>query len=84
MSDMFANIDKLPGGPVTEAQIQRLLDISALRGGFPVTAELLYDMKISSYPPFWVLNRRSGVWDNVGIRLVGDGSVIQAPFYTWK
>lgn len=82
MQDMKENIDALPSGPVTDADIETLVAASKGDPGFPVTGEFLLRNGLQSYPPFWVLDRKTGVWENTGIRVLDVEGTIQAPFYT--
>ena len=81
MQDMRDNIDDLPSGPLTDAGIQTLVAASAGDSGFPITSEFLVRNGLLSYPPFWVLDRKSGVWDNTGIRVLDVEGTIQALLY---
>lgn len=69
---------------LTDAQIETLIAASKGDPGFPVTSEFLIRNKIFTFPPFWVLDRGSGVWDNVGMRVLDASGTIEAPFYTIK
>jgi hypothetical protein len=82
MKDLFENIDRNPGGKVTPDIMQTLVSASQGDPGFPITREFLVKNKLYAFPPFWVLDRQSGVWDNVGIRVLDVAGTIQAPFYT--
>lgn len=83
MNELRANADDNPAGPLTTEQMQRLLAASQ-SGGFPITRTFLVEQKLYTFPPFWVFDRGSGVWDNVGIRVLDTSGIIQAPFYTTK
>ena len=81
--DMKDNYYNRPEGPLTDQQIQAVLAASqADPNGFPITAQFLADNKISTFAAFWVFDRRSGVWDNEGTRLLDANGTMQAPFYT--
>ena len=84
MSVLRANEDNNPAGKLTDAQMQTMLDISTASRGFPITRTFLVDHKLYTFPPFWVFDRKSGVWDNVGIRVLDMTGTIQTPFYTIK
>jgi len=84
MNVLRSNGDNNPAGPLTDAQMQILLDASQLDRGFPITRPFLVDHKLYTFPPFWVFDRKSGVWDNVGIRVLDSAGTIQTPFYTIK
>src|SRR3989344_2279300 len=82
MQAMFDNIDDLPSGPVTPADMRKLVSASEGDPNFPITADFLARNAIYSYPPFWVLDRSGGVWENIGIRVLDVEGTIQTPFYT--
>lgn len=82
MDDMKSNIDALSSGPVTDADIETLVAASKGDPGFPITGEFLLRNGLQSYPPFWVLDRKTGVWENTGIRVLDVAGTIQSPFYT--
>ncbi|MDB5237762.1 MAG: hypothetical protein JWM46_32 [Candidatus Kaiserbacteria bacterium] len=84
MDVLRANADKNPAGTLTDVQMQKLVDVSLFDRGFPVTRAYLVEQKLYTFPPFWVFDRASGVWDNVGIRVLDTAGTIQAPFYTKK
>lgn len=84
MEDLKKNTDNSLPEPLTDAHMETLFAASKGDPGFPVTAEFMARHKIYTFPPFWVLDRGSGVWDNVGMRIVDISGVIQAPFYTIK
>jgi hypothetical protein len=81
--DMKDNYYNRPEGPLTDQQIQTVLAASqADPSGFPITAQFLADNKISTFAAFWVFDRKGGIWDNEGMRLLNAGGTMQAPFYT--
>src|SRR3989344_221477 len=82
MQAMLDNSDDLPSGPVTPADLRELVSASKGDPDFPITAEFLVRNTVYSYPPFWVLDRISGVWENIGIRVLDVEGTIQTPFYT--
>lgn len=84
MDDLKNNTDNNLPEPLTNAHMETLVAASKGDPGFPITADFLVRHKIFTFPPFWVLNRGSGVWDNVGMRVLDVSGVIQAPFYTIK
>ena len=84
MNVLRANGDNNPAGPLTDAQMQTMLDVSTAIRGFPITRTFLVEHKLYTFPPFWVFDRKSGVWDNVGIRVLDMAGTIQTPFYTVK
>ena len=82
MQDMLDNFYKRPDGPLTDAQLQVILDASTRYAGFPITAQFLSQSQISTFPAFWVLDHEKGVWENQGMRLLDIQGTMQAPFYT--
>ena len=81
--DMKDNYYNRPEGALTDQQIQSLVTASQSDpNGFPITAQFLADNKISTFAAFWVFDRKSGVWDNEGMRLLDSNGTMQAPFYT--
>lgn len=64
--------------------MQLLTAVSQGDPGFPITREFLVSHKLYTFPPFWVFDRKGGVWDNVGIRVLDTSGTIQTPFYTVK
>lgn len=75
------NKDNLPQGPLTVAQVDKLLSVSH-EDGYPITREFLIANKIYTFPPFWAFDRKKGVWENIGIKLLDEKGTIQALFYT--
>lgn len=84
MKELRENSDGVLPRPLTDADMETLIAASNGDPGFPITAEFMARHEIYTFPPFWVLDRGSGVWDNVGMRVVDASGVIQAPFYTIK
>src|SRR3989344_4468426 len=84
MRELRENVDDNPAGPLTDAQMQELLAASKGNRGFPITRDWLVERKLYTFPPFWVFDRKGGVWDNVGIRVLDGAGTIQTPFYTVK
>lgn len=82
MQDMLDNFYKRPQGPLTQADLQTLVGASAGDPGFPITSAFLARNKILTFPAFWVLDHRKGVWENQGARLLDVQGTLQAPFYT--
>jgi hypothetical protein len=82
MQDMLDNFYNRPQGPLTQGQMQTILAVSAGDPGFPITSQFLYQNKILTFPAFWELDRRKGVWENQGMRLLDIRGTMQAPFYT--
>ncbi len=84
MKELRENTDGVLPRPLTDADMATLVAASKGDPGFPITAEFLARNELYTFPPFWVMDRGSGVWDNVGMRVVDASGVIQAPFYTIK
>lgn len=82
MNELRANADNLPEGPLTDLDLKTLVDASVGETGFPITYEFLATKKLLTFPPFWVFDRKKGVWENVGMRVLDMQGTIQAPFYT--
>ena len=82
LSDLQKNTDNRPTGPLTDANLQTLIAASAGDPGFPITAQWMATNHLFTFPPFWVFDRRKGVWENVGMRVLDVQGTIQAPFYT--
>ncbi len=81
----FESLKTLPkekGGPLSDKSIAFLVSVSSHASGFPLTRDFLVTNGLYTFPPFWVLDRKKGVWDNVGMRLLDTEGTIQAPFYT--
>ncbi len=76
------NADNNPAGKLTDADMQHLVDSSAGHADFPITREFLVRNHLYTFPPFWVLDRLKGVWENQGIRVLDTVGTIQVPFYT--
>ncbi len=81
---MLTNEDGILNAGVTTAEVDTLIAASRGKTDFPITSGFLFANAIHSFPPFWVMDRKSGVWDNVGIRMLDNEGTIQAPFYTAK
>ncbi len=69
--------------PLTDTDMQLLLDASK-KAGYPVTYDLLQNLGMVYVPPFWVLDRIRGVWDNVGFKVINKDGLVKVPFYTMK
>lgn len=80
--DLLKTLPQSQGGPITDRDIGFLMSISRDANGFPLTRDFLVKNGLYTFPPFWVLDRKKGVWDNVGMRLLDNAGTIQAPFYT--
>ncbi|MBI5457713.1 carboxypeptidase regulatory-like domain-containing protein [Candidatus Kaiserbacteria bacterium] len=84
MAELRTNVDGNPAGNLTDAEMQLLIAVSHGDPGFPITRDFLVEQKLYTFPPFWVFDRRAGVWDNIGIRVLDTSGTIQTPFYTIK
>ena len=62
--------------------MQTLVNASVGEKGFPITANFLVKDDLLTFPPFWVFDRKAGVWDNIGVRVLDTSGTIQMPFYT--
>ena len=82
MQDLRNNIDKMPYGKLTDEEMQTLVNASVGEKGFPITANFLVKDDLLTFPPFWVFDRKAGVWDNIGVRVLDTSGTIQMPFYT--
>jgi len=84
MEALRTNADRNPTGELTLDQMELMLAVSKGNPGFPITRDFLVNQKLYTFPPFWVFDRKGGVWDNIGIRVLDISGTIQAPFYTIK
>lgn len=82
INDLKKNTDHRPTGPLTDADLQTLVNASQGDPGFPITAKWMADNHLFTFPPFWVFDRGKGVWENVGMRVLDTQGTIQVPFYT--
>lgn len=82
----FPGLQALKEGnpPLTESQIALMRGVSESQSGYPIDNSFLIANGLTHMPPFWVFDRQRGVWDNVGMRLLDEGGLIQTPFYTLK
>ena len=82
MQDLRDNTDGFPYGKLTDQDIEKLLLASKSDPGYPVTREFIIKNKLLMFPPFWVFDRKKGVWTNEGIRMLNADGTIQTIFYT--
>jgi len=82
MKELYDNSDQIYTA-LTDADMQKLVDKTlASPGGYPIDRAYLIENQLVKFPAFWVFDRRSGVWQNVGIRVNNIGGEIETPFYT--
>lgn len=84
MKELRENTDSVLPRSLTDTDMEMLVAASRGDPGFPITAEFMVRNQLFTFPPFWVLDRGSGVWDNVGMRVLDSAGTVQAPFYTIK
>jgi len=75
------NTDGLPQGGLSDRDIQVLL-FASHGGGYPITREFLIEKQLFTFPPFWAMDRKKGVWENVGVKLLDEEGTIETLFYT--
>lgn len=81
MQVMRDNTYGLPYGKLTDENVRFLLEVSN-RGEFPLTASFLEENNLLQFPPFWVYERKTGVWENVGMKLLDLQGTTKNIFYT--
>ena len=82
MQDLRDNTNGFPYGKLTEQDMQKMVDASKSDPGYPVTREFIIKNNLLVFPPFWVFDRKKGVWTNEGMRVLDTGGTIQSIFYT--
>lgn len=70
--------------PVTEEELERLVQLSTELGGYPLTREFLIENELSHMPPWWMLNRKKGIWENVPFRLKNKEGLLESIFYSYN
>lgn len=76
------NADHFASGKLTDEQIDLMISASSGNSGFPITSDFIAAHNLQSFPPFWVMDRKKGVWENVGMRVMDANGTVQVPFYT--
>lgn len=69
-------------GPLTDADVELLIASSTKEGEYTIDRKWIIDHDMLRFPPFWVFDRKRGVWESVGIRVLDTNGTIEAPFYT--
>ncbi len=69
--------------PVTDEELEKLVQYSKKLGGYPLTREFLIEKNLFSMPPWWMLNRKKGMWENVPFRLINKEGRIESIFYSY-
>ena len=81
MKELYSNYDKIYEA-ITAADMARLVAYSKEKGGYPIDRAYLISSKTLRWPAWWVLDRKRGVWENVGMRVVDTAGVIETVFYS--
>jgi hypothetical protein len=69
-------------GPLTDADMKILVDSSSVGRGYPIDRTFLIEHGLLRFPAFWVFDRKKGVWENIGIKVLDTEGTIQSLFYT--
>jgi hypothetical protein len=87
----IANMDELRNntlaiyGPLTSADMLFLVKSSSNSSEpYPIGREFLIKNGLLRFPPFWVFDRRAGVWNSVGVSVLDTDGTIKTEFYTIK
>lgn len=80
MDDLRANTDRIYRA-LTDEDMNILVEASKGRP-YAIDREFLISHQMLQFPAFWVLDRRRGVWDNVGVTVLNPQGTIQTVFYT--
>lgn len=80
MQALRTNADKIYR-PLTDADLQLLVDASVGQP-YRIDRQFLIDHQMLQFPAFWVLDRKRGVWDNIGVSVLSTQGVIKSLFYT--
>lgn len=83
MEALRTNQDKIYE-PLTESDLTFLLEQSNTLGGYPLDLKYLTDPAhlLVRFPAFWVFDQNVGIWENIGIKLLNVGGLIESQFYT--
>jgi hypothetical protein len=81
MADLRSNKAHIYG-PLTDADMLQLITASKTAKGYPIDRAWLIDHQLLRFPAFWVFDRKKGVWEAIGTRVLDMNGTIEAPFYT--
>ena len=80
MGALRANTDRIYG-PLTSGDMRMLVEASKV-DPHGIDREFLIENRMLRFPAFWVLDRKRGVWDNVGVSVLDERGAIETTFYT--
>lgn len=83
MKELYENHDKIYEA-LTKEDMEFLVKYSKEKGGFPIDFKFQVENNLLRWPAWWALDRKRGVWDNIGSRVIDVDGTIETPFYSVK
>lgn len=67
---------------VTSEDIATLVSISGKRQSHPISRKYLIENKLSSFPTWWIIDRKRGLWDSVPVKVLNEKGTVETVYYS--
>ncbi len=68
--------------PITEEDLEALVALSSKSEESPLSREYLNTLPFD-FPPWWMLNRKKGMWENVPFKMLDTKGLLETTFYSY-
>jgi hypothetical protein len=83
MKELYENADQIYE-PLQKEDMEFLVKTTQESTGYPITYDFLIENHLLRWPAWWTLDRKHGVWESVGIRVLSVEGDVELPFYSWR
>ncbi|MDD2870660.1 MAG: carboxypeptidase-like regulatory domain-containing protein [Candidatus Gracilibacteria bacterium] len=80
MKELYENYDQIYEA-LTEEDMKFLVSKSEELGGYPIDFDFLTENKMMRWPVWWSLDRKTGLWESVGSRVLNVDGLVELPFF---
>lgn len=81
MKELYNNSDHIYEA-LTHEDMTFLVQKTKELGGYPITYDFLIANHMLRWPTWWCLDRKRGIWDSVGIKVLSEDGDVELPFYS--
>lgn len=81
MKELYENSDKIYTA-LSKDDMKFLKKKSDELGGYPLDMTFLTTNNFLRWPAWWALDRKKGVWENIGSKVTDESGIVEVPFYT--
>ncbi len=68
--------------PITEEDLNELVELSKKSKEYPLSKEYLNTLPYD-FPPWWMLNRKKGMWENVPFKMLNTTGLLETIYYSY-